>query len=127
VDCQVLRARLDHRAARPVTDRPATSRYGVLTTSKDWRFGVISRADVADFLVRQVEDHALNQLTRAVQRRGRRKFAGMAGRYTGSFGFYAKWWKPESAAYVGTRRRFGLEEPELAKMRFSQCWTFLSP
>jgi D-alanine-D-alanine ligase len=33
------------------------------------------------------------------------------------FGFDAKW-TPESAAYVGTRRRFGLEqeEPELAKM-----------
>jgi D-alanine-D-alanine ligase len=33
------------------------------------------------------------------------------------FGFDAKW-TPESAAYVGTRRRFGLEqqEPQLAKM-----------
>jgi hypothetical protein len=30
-----------------------------LTTSKDRRFGVISRADVADFLVRQVDDRAL--------------------------------------------------------------------
>jgi putative NADH-flavin reductase len=52
---------LDWTIVRPglLTDRPATGRYRVLTASKDWRFGVISRADVADFLVRQVEDHAL--------------------------------------------------------------------
>jgi hypothetical protein len=34
-------------------------RYRVLTTPKDWRVGVISRADVADFLVRQIDDRAL--------------------------------------------------------------------
>ena len=52
---------LDWTIVRPglLTNRPATGRYRVLTASKDWRFGVISRADVADFLVRQVEDHAL--------------------------------------------------------------------
>jgi hypothetical protein len=27
--------------------------------SVDWRFGVISRADVADFLVRQIDDRSL--------------------------------------------------------------------
>ena len=38
---------LDWIIVRPglLTNRPATSRYRVLTTSKDWRFGVISRAD----------------------------------------------------------------------------------
>jgi len=42
-----------------LTDRPPTGRYRVLTASKDWRAGTISRADVADFLVRQVDDRAL--------------------------------------------------------------------
>jgi len=52
---------LDWTIVRPglLTDRPATGRYRVLSASKDWRFGVISRADVADFLVRQVDDRAL--------------------------------------------------------------------
>jgi putative NADH-flavin reductase len=52
---------LDWTIARPglLTDRPATDRYRVLTASKDWRFGAISRADVADFLVRQINDRAL--------------------------------------------------------------------
>lgn len=52
---------LDWTIVRPglLTNRLATSRYRVLTASKDWRFGVISRADVADFLVRQVDDREL--------------------------------------------------------------------
>lgn len=52
---------LDWIIVRPglLTDRPATGRYRVLTAAKDWQFGVITRADVADFLVRQVEDRAL--------------------------------------------------------------------
>ena len=52
---------LDWTIVRPglLTYRPGTGRYRVLTASKDWRFGVISRADVADFLVCQVEDRAL--------------------------------------------------------------------
>lgn len=43
--------------ARPVilTDRPATGRYRVALDPADWRPGTIARADVADFLVRQVE------------------------------------------------------------------------
>ena len=42
--------------ARPVilTDRPATNRYRVVLDPADWRPGTISRADVADFLVKQV-------------------------------------------------------------------------
>ena len=52
---------LDWTIVRPglLTNRPATGRYRVLTASKDWRFGAISRADVADFLVRQIDDRAL--------------------------------------------------------------------
>jgi hypothetical protein len=30
-----------------------------VTASKDWRAGAISRADAADFLVRQIDDRAL--------------------------------------------------------------------
>jgi putative NADH-flavin reductase len=52
---------LDWTIVRPglLKDSPATGRYRVLTASKDWRAGAISRADVADFLVRQINDRAL--------------------------------------------------------------------
>jgi NAD(P)H-binding len=46
-----------------LTNRPATGRYRVLTASKDWRFGIISRADVANFLVQAIADRALNGTT----------------------------------------------------------------
>jgi uncharacterized protein YbjT (DUF2867 family) len=51
---------LDWTIVRPglLTNRPATSHYRVLTAAEDWRFGVVSRADVADFIVRQVDDRA---------------------------------------------------------------------
>jgi len=41
------------------TDGPPTGLYRILTEPHAWRFGRISRADVADFLVRQVDDRAL--------------------------------------------------------------------
>jgi putative NADH-flavin reductase len=52
---------LDWTIVRPglLTNRPATGRYRVLTASKDWRFGIISRADVANFLVQAIDDRAL--------------------------------------------------------------------
>ena len=52
---------LDWTIVRPglLANGPATGNYRVLTEQKDWRFGVISRADVADFLVGQIDDHAL--------------------------------------------------------------------
>src|SRR6476619_2766910 len=52
---------LDWTIVRPglLKDRPATGSYRVLAAPRDWRFGAISRADVADFLVRQVDDRAL--------------------------------------------------------------------
>ena len=57
----VKRSGLDWTIVRPglLTNRPATGCYRVLTTPRDWRFGVISRADVADFLARQIDDPAL--------------------------------------------------------------------
>ena len=42
-----------------LTNGPLTGRYRVLEDPKSWRNGVISRADVADFLVRQVDDTSL--------------------------------------------------------------------
>ena len=52
---------LDWTIVRPgvLTNSPATRQYRVLIAPNDWRFGTISRADVADFLVRQIDDRAL--------------------------------------------------------------------
>ena len=52
---------LDWTIVRPglLTSRPATGHYRILTAAEDWRFGIISRADVADFIVQQVDDRAL--------------------------------------------------------------------
>ena len=56
---------LDWTIVRPglLTNIPATGEYRALTAPIDWRFGTISRADVADFLVRQVDDRALIRAT----------------------------------------------------------------
>jgi putative NADH-flavin reductase len=52
---------LDWTIVRPglLKNKPATGRYRVLTASKDWQFGAISRSDVADFLVQQINDRTL--------------------------------------------------------------------
>jgi putative NADH-flavin reductase len=52
---------LDWTIVRPglLADGPATGQYRVLTAPNDWRFGTISRADIADFLVRQIDDRSL--------------------------------------------------------------------
>jgi putative NADH-flavin reductase len=49
---------LDWTIVRPVIlyDGSHTGRYHVLTDPKRWRVGFISRADVADFLVKQIDD-----------------------------------------------------------------------
>ncbi|WP_256365953.1 NAD(P)H-binding protein [Tardiphaga sp. vice278] len=46
--------------ARPgvLTNGPKTGRYKILTEPSQWRNGIISRADVAQFLVRQIDDQA---------------------------------------------------------------------
>jgi uncharacterized protein YbjT (DUF2867 family) len=48
---------LDWVIARPVilTNGPATGRYQVLARPEEWRNGLIARADVADFLLQQVD------------------------------------------------------------------------
>lgn len=49
---------LDWTIARPgvLTGGPRTGRAKVLEKAADWRNGIVARADVADFLVRQIED-----------------------------------------------------------------------
>lgn len=49
---------LDWVIARPVilTNGQRTGRYRVLVRPRSWRIGFISRADVADFLVKQIDD-----------------------------------------------------------------------
>ena len=57
----IRRSRLDWTIVRPtvLTNGPRTGAYRVLVDARDWRSGSISRADVADFLVRQINDASL--------------------------------------------------------------------
>ncbi len=54
----IRRSTLDWVIARPVilTNGPMTGRYRVLADAETWRGGFISRADVAHFLIEQIED-----------------------------------------------------------------------
>ncbi len=54
----IRRSGLDWVIVRPVilTNGPRTGAYRALTDARDWRPGFISRADVADFLVKQIDD-----------------------------------------------------------------------
>jgi putative NADH-flavin reductase len=51
---------LDWTIARPgvLLNGPRTGRYKVLRAPSEWRNGIISRANVADFLVKQIENRA---------------------------------------------------------------------
>jgi putative NADH-flavin reductase len=54
----IRQSALDWTIARPgvLTGGPRTGRYQILVTPREWRNGSISRANVADFLVRQLEE-----------------------------------------------------------------------
>ena len=56
----VRRSKLDWVIVRPVilTNGPKTNTYRALVDPRDWTCGFISRADVADFLVKQIDDDA---------------------------------------------------------------------
>ena len=56
----IKESELDWTIVRPgvLTNGPQTGRYQILTEASQWRNGVISRANVADFLVKQIEDRA---------------------------------------------------------------------
>jgi len=63
---EIIRASdLDWVVARPtfLTRGPATGCYRVIVEPRRWRNGFISRSDVADFLVRQVDDDTLLRRT----------------------------------------------------------------
>ena len=57
----IRRSRLDWTIVRPtvLTNGPRTRSYRVLVDPRDWTSGFISRADVADFLVKQIDDTSL--------------------------------------------------------------------
>jgi putative NADH-flavin reductase len=61
----IRRSRLDWTIVRPsvLTNGPRTGAYRVLVDARDWRSGSISRADVADFHVKQLEDATLIRKT----------------------------------------------------------------
>src|SRR6266853_1891923 len=56
----VRSSKLDWVIVRPVilTDGPKTNAYRALVDPRRWTCGFISRADVADFLVKQIDDDA---------------------------------------------------------------------
>ena len=62
------RSKLDWVIARPVilTDGPKTNAYRALVDPRDWTCVFISRADVAEFLVRQIDDNAFLHKTPVV-------------------------------------------------------------
>jgi len=53
----IRKSNLDWIIARPVvlTNGPQTGRHRVLAEPREWRNGLISRADVADFLTQQID------------------------------------------------------------------------
>jgi uncharacterized protein YbjT (DUF2867 family) len=56
----VRNSTLDWVIVRPVilTDGPKTNAYRALVDPRRWACGFISRADVTDFLVKQIDDDA---------------------------------------------------------------------
>ena len=64
----IRRSRLDWTIVRPtiLTNGPRTGAYRVLVDPRDWTSGCISRADVADFLVKQIHDVSLLRQTPAL-------------------------------------------------------------
>jgi hypothetical protein len=61
----IRRSRLDWTIVRPtiLTNGPRTRSYRVLVDPRDWTSGFISRVDVADFLVEQIDDTSLLRQT----------------------------------------------------------------
>lgn len=61
----IANSTLDWTIVRPgmLTNRAPTGRYKALTDMKDWRGGAISRADVADFLIKQLADRSMIRAT----------------------------------------------------------------
>lgn len=66
----IRKSELDWIIARPgiLTNGAVTGAYQVLVEPEDWRSGFISRADVADFLVKQIDSDTLLGKTPALVR-----------------------------------------------------------
>ena len=66
----IIGSSLDWTIARPgiLTDNAMTGKYQVLLTPETWRQGMISRRDVAHFLVHAAEDGSYIHQTPALQR-----------------------------------------------------------
>jgi putative NADH-flavin reductase len=64
----IRRSRLDWTIVRPtiLTNEPRTGAYRVLVDPHDWSSGFISRTNVADFLVKQINDVSLFHKTPAL-------------------------------------------------------------
>ena len=64
----VRRSKLDWVIVRPVilTSGPKTNAYRAFVDPRDWTCGFISRADVADFLVKQIDNGAFLHKTPVV-------------------------------------------------------------
>jgi uncharacterized protein YbjT (DUF2867 family) len=71
---------LDWTIARPgiLTDNAMTGKYQVLVTPETWRQGMISRADVAHFLVHAAEDGRHIRETPALAAVGRQSGFGLS-------------------------------------------------
>ena len=54
--CEGRQGRVAGQRVRRAALADDTGRYKVLDHPKEWRSGTISRADVADFLLKQVQD-----------------------------------------------------------------------
>jgi NAD(P)H-binding len=61
----IRNSKLDWVIVRPVilTDGPKTNAYRAFVDPRDWTCGFISRVDVADFLVKQIDDDAFLRKT----------------------------------------------------------------
>jgi NAD(P)H-binding len=59
----VRNSKLNWVIVRPVilTDGPKTNTYRALIDARDWTCGFISRADVADFVVNEIDDNAFSK------------------------------------------------------------------
>ncbi len=69
-EMMIRRSNLDWVIARPgiLTNGPKTGEYRVLADPREWRSGIISRADVADFLVNQIDSDKYLHTTPALIR-----------------------------------------------------------
>jgi putative NADH-flavin reductase len=67
-EMMIKRSALDWVIARPgiLANGPRTGRYKILDKPSGWRNGTISRADVADFLVSQIENDSYLRKTPAL-------------------------------------------------------------